>query len=76
MAQSDGSVNIDEFGDLQTPLDLATQICRIVADREAFPAAVVEPTCGVGNFFSLRPSGSFQRWLRPLALSLILVMSR
>jgi hypothetical protein len=50
MAQPNDTVNVDEFGDFQTPVSLATQICRLLADRGEVPASVVEPTCGVGNF--------------------------
>jgi methylase of polypeptide subunit release factors len=41
---------VDEFGDFQTPLPLATDVCRFLAGNGIEPAAVVEPTCGVGNF--------------------------
>jgi hypothetical protein len=44
------SVRVVEYGDFQTPLPLATQICALLAARGERPAAVVEPTCGVGNF--------------------------
>lgn len=40
----------DEFGDFQTPKALASHVCRILAERGVQPAAVVEPTCGHGNF--------------------------
>jgi hypothetical protein len=50
MAQTNSSVKVDEFGDFQTPVSLATQICWLLADRGGVPASVVEPTCGVGNF--------------------------
>lgn len=41
--------HIAEFGDFQTPDWLAQQACQIVG-RHIRPAAVLEPTCGVGNF--------------------------
>jgi hypothetical protein len=50
MAQSNGRVNIDEYGDFQTPFTLAAEVCGLLAIRGEVPAAVVEPTCGVGNF--------------------------
>ena len=39
-----------EFGDFQTPQDLARKVCALVASKEIAPASIVEPTCGVGNF--------------------------
>ncbi|MEY3277473.1 MAG: Modification methylase [Verrucomicrobiota bacterium] len=39
-----------EFGDFQTPLGLAREVCQLLA-RLGIPAStVVEPTCGVGAF--------------------------
>lgn len=40
-----------EYGDYQTPPDFAEKVCLYLKDcRKIRPAAVVEPTCGVGNF--------------------------
>ena len=39
-----------EFGDFQTPLALAREICRLLAQKEIKPEVVLEPTCGVGAF--------------------------
>jgi len=39
-----------EFGDFQTPEDLAARAVAVVRCRGVRPAAVVEPTCGVGTF--------------------------
>jgi hypothetical protein len=39
-----------EFGDFQTPDDLALDICTKLAERGIKPEAVIEPTCGVGAF--------------------------
>jgi len=39
-----------EFGDFQTPDDLATELCQYLARLGIRPAVVVEPTCGVGAF--------------------------
>ena len=36
-----------EYGDFQTPAELARTVCRRV---DVSPATFVEPTCGVGNF--------------------------
>jgi methylase of polypeptide subunit release factors len=38
-----------EFGDFQTPMDLADEVCELLASRGVAPGSVVEPTCGVGN---------------------------
>jgi hypothetical protein len=40
----------EEFGDFQTPLPLAADVCRFLSARGVAPASVVEPNCGVGNF--------------------------
>jgi hypothetical protein len=39
-----------EFGDFQTPRDLALQVARVLAASGVAPASVVEPTCGLGSF--------------------------
>lgn len=39
-----------EFGDFQTPPELAADVCRLLAKRGQHPGAIVEPTCGIGNF--------------------------
>lgn len=39
-----------EFGDFQTPLDLARQVCALLKERGLAPATVIEPTCGLGAF--------------------------
>lgn len=38
-----------EFGDFQTPMALADEVCELLASRGVAPGSVVEPTCGVGN---------------------------
>ena len=44
------TVTKTEFGDFQTPLPLAREICALLK-REAVEAEnVLEPTCGVGAF--------------------------
>ncbi len=40
---------VDEFGDFQTPVALAEQVCALLRSRGARPASLLEPTCGVGN---------------------------
>ncbi len=39
-----------EFGDFQTPIDLAVKIVALLSDRFDVPKWVIEPTCGRGNF--------------------------
>lgn len=39
-----------EFGDFQTPLELASEIVGLVSEQVASPSLVVEPTCGTGSF--------------------------
>lgn len=39
-----------EFGDFQTPVELAERICRKLAERGVAPQVVIEPTCGQGAF--------------------------
>ncbi len=41
---------VEEYGDFQTPPELAGQACKLLADRGMNPASVLEPTCGIGNF--------------------------
>jgi hypothetical protein len=39
-----------EFGDFQTPLSLARDVCALLATLGIAPEAVIEPTCGAGAF--------------------------
>jgi hypothetical protein len=39
-----------EYGDFQTPLELAEKICRKLLTLDISPDIIVEPTCGIGNF--------------------------
>jgi hypothetical protein len=39
-----------EFGDFQTPLSLARQVCDLLVRGGLTPKTVVEPTCGQGSF--------------------------
>lgn len=39
-----------QYGDFQTPSDLARRVCEVLARRGIVPGAVVEPTCGQGTF--------------------------
>ena len=44
------SRRIQEFGDFQTPTQLAREVCLLLAKKGLTPASVLEPTCGKGNF--------------------------
>jgi hypothetical protein len=39
-----------EYGDFQTPLELAERVCQQLMELGINPDAIVEPTCGMGNF--------------------------
>lgn len=39
-----------EFGDFQTPLSLAREVCAVIQRTGFSPASVVEPSCGRGSF--------------------------
>ena len=40
----------NEFGDFQTPIELAKEIVEFLKARGVSPCAVLEPTCGLGSF--------------------------
>ena len=39
-----------EFGDFQTPDDLAQRVCALLHHSRMSPASIIEPTCGKGAF--------------------------
>jgi hypothetical protein len=39
-----------EYGDFQTPIELAELVCQKLIELGVNPDAIVEPTCGIGNF--------------------------
>ncbi|AFZ13777.1 type II restriction enzyme NspV-like protein [Crinalium epipsammum PCC 9333] len=39
-----------EYGDFQTPSELAEKICSKLVQLGVIPDVIIEPTCGVGNF--------------------------
>ena len=41
-----------EFGDFQTPDDLARTVAHVLAQRDIRPAAIIEPTCGLGTILA------------------------
>ena len=42
--------SVVEFGDFQTPPRLAESVCNLLSSLGIEPVAVIEPTCGEGNF--------------------------
>ena len=40
---------VKEFGDFQTPRELAFEICLLLSRLNVQPQSVIEPTCGIGN---------------------------
>ena len=43
-------VGAREYGDYQTPIDLADRVCKLLINKGINPSMVVEPTFGKGNF--------------------------
>lgn len=41
---------VKEFGDFQTPKELAFEICLLLSKLNVRPESVVEPNCGLGSF--------------------------
>ncbi len=39
-----------EYGDFQTPVELAMKVCQKLVELGVMPDVIIEPTCGVGNF--------------------------
>ncbi|GAB6006492.1 class I SAM-dependent methyltransferase [Geobacillus vulcani] len=48
----DGELNVGarEFGDFQTPIDLADRVCKVLIANNVNPSIIIEPTFGKGNF--------------------------
>jgi len=55
-----------EFGDFQTPLALAREICGLLRRQNLVPDFVLEPTCGMGAFLvsaaEAFPQASLRGW--------------
>lgn len=43
---------VKEFGDFQTPKELAFEVCLLLSRLNIQPKSIVEPTCGLGSFVS------------------------
>lgn len=41
-----------EYGDYQTPIELAETVCRILKNKYTNPSTIIEPTFGIGNFIN------------------------
>ena len=39
-----------EFGDFQTPMSLAHDVCALLRAQDIVPDTIIEPTCGLGAF--------------------------
>ncbi len=39
-----------EFGDFQTPRELAFEVCLLLSRLNLKPSTIIEPTCGLGSF--------------------------
>ncbi len=47
------SQRITEFGDFQTPYELASKVANHLKQNEISPASIIEPTCGTGSFIKV-----------------------
>lgn len=49
---NEGVLNVGsrEYGDFQTPSDLADRVCKVLIKKGIDPSSIVEPTYGKGNF--------------------------
>lgn len=43
---------VKEFGDFQTPRELAFEVCFLLSRLKIKPQTIIEPTCGLGNFIA------------------------
>lgn len=43
---------VKEFGDFQTPRELAFEVCLLLSRLKIKPQTIIEPTCGLGNFIA------------------------
>lgn len=50
MKEQEKSKERAEFGDFQTPPELASKVCSLLLSQGLNPATIIEPTCGVGIF--------------------------
>jgi hypothetical protein len=50
MASRKNNPKTEALGDFQTPPSLAARVCKLLAAHGLAPAALVEPSCGIGNF--------------------------
>ena len=42
--------SVKEFGDFQTPRELAFEVCLLLSRLNLKPNTIIEPTCGLGSF--------------------------
>lgn len=43
---------VKEFGDFQTPRELAFEVCLLLSRLGVQPQTIIEPTCGLGSFIA------------------------
>ncbi len=52
MAARNKSKRKAEFGDFQTPIELARNVCSVLIQHGIEPVSILEPTCGKGSFIA------------------------
>ena len=50
MSKAEKNRQVTEFGDFQTPSNLAQKACELLSGLQFHPKTIIEPTCGRGNF--------------------------
>lgn len=63
------SSNKIEFGDFQTPIELANQITSLLSAKGLKPSSILEPTCGIGNIFK-SALFSFNDWEKAVGIDI------
>ena len=52
MAKRSRGIDKLQYGDFQTPIDLARRICAVLSESINAPRTVLEPTCGQGSLLA------------------------
>ena len=52
MAKRSRGIDKLQYGDFQTPIDLARRICAVLSESIDAPCTVLEPTCGQGSLLA------------------------
>lgn len=69
MSKAAKNRQVMEFGDFQTPKDLAHKACELLSGQDFQPKTIIEPTCGLGNFL-LAALERFPSFTRALGLDI------